>query len=154
LEKGEVVLKSAAYDKRPTFAFKRMQRSDSDTFDVIVEGNGGQPIAGIDVSVSCDGTTKSAGVTQAQGFAVDCAAAPTAIALGVRMLGLAPQTIDVSARTGAGKAYVFAFDPGDLGKKRFADLPLRINGDALEMLYADTPIEELQGRRFRYVRGR
>ncbi len=33
-------------------------------------------------------------------------------------------------------------------------MPLRINGDALEMTYADTPISELQGRQFRYIRER
>jgi hypothetical protein len=29
---------------------------------------------------------------------------------------------------------------------------LRVDGDALEMTYTDTPISELQGRSFRYVR--
>jgi hypothetical protein len=154
LEKGAVVLTSAAYDKRPAFSFKRMQASESGGFDIVVEGQGGQPIAGIDVSVTCDGTTKAAGVTQAQGFALDCVAAPTAIALGLGMFGVAPQTIDVAPPSGADKTYVFAFDPGDLGRKRFAGLPLRIDGEALEMTYADTPIEDLKGQRFRYVRER
>ncbi len=154
LEKGEVIVTSPAYDKRPFFSFKQTQPSDAGGFDVIVEGKNGGPIAGIDVSVTCDGSTKSAGVTQANGFTVDCAAAPTAIALGLGMFGVAPQTIDVSARAGADKAYVFAFDPGDLGKKRFADVALRIKADELEMTYTDTPIGELQGRPFRYVRER
>jgi hypothetical protein len=152
VEKGEVIVTTPAYDKRPTFSFKRMQAGDAGAFDVIVEGKSGGPIAGIDVSVTCDGATKSAGVTQAGGFAVDCKAAPSAIALGLGMFGLAPQTIDVSAHAGADKVYVFGFTPGDLGKKRFAGVPLRIDGDALEMTYADTPISELQGRPFRYVR--
>ena len=56
-------------------------------------------------------------MTQAEGFAVDCKAAPTAITLGLGMFGVAPQTLDVSkAGADAGKAYVFAFDPGDLGR--------------------------------------
>ena len=37
LEKGEIVVDSLPYDKRPTFTFKRMQRGDGDGFDVIVE---------------------------------------------------------------------------------------------------------------------
>lgn len=149
---GAVVVTTPAYDKRPTFSFKRMQASESGAYDVIVEAQNGQPIPGIDVGVTCDGATKSAGVTQAGGFAVDCKAAPSAIALGLGMFGLAPQTIDVSAHAGADKVYVFGFTPGDLGKKRFAGGPLRIDGDALEMTYTDTPISDLQGRPFRYVR--
>jgi len=66
------------------------------------------------------------------------------------MFGVAPQSIDVSTvGAGADTGYVFAFDPGDLGRKRFASVPLRINGDALEMTYTDAPITELQGRPFR-----
>ena len=56
------------------------------------------------------------------------------------------------AHVGADKAYVFSFEPGDLGKKPFNSVQLRINGDALEMTYTDSPITELNGRPFRYVR--
>ena len=152
-EKGEGIVTTPAYDKKPMFTFTRMQPSSGGGFDVIVEGKNGQSIAGIDVGVTCDGSAKSAGVTQAEGFAVDCRQAPTAIALGLGMFGVAPQTIDV-ATAGTDKTYVFAFDPGDLGRKRFASVPLRINGDALEMTYTDPPISELQGRQFRYIRER
>ena len=151
---GTVVLKSPAYDNRPTFSFVRVQKGETGAYDVIVEAQNGQPIAGVDVGVTCDGKTKSAGVTQADGFSVDCASAPAAISLGLGMFGVAPQTIDVAAHAAADKAYVFGFTPGDLGKKPFADVPLRINGDALEMTYTDTPISELQGRPFRYIRER
>jgi hypothetical protein len=151
---GAVVVTTPAYDKRPTFTFKRMQASEAGTYDVIVEAPNTRPIAGVDVGVTCDGATKSAGVTQAAGFAVDCKTAPSAISLGLGMFGIAPQSIDVSAHGGNDKTYVFGFTPGDLGKKRFADVPLRVDGDALEMTYTDTPITELQGRPFRYVRER
>jgi hypothetical protein len=154
LESGNVIVTTPAYDGRPAFSFKRMQRSETDAFDVIVEGQNGQPIAGIDVGVTCDGTTKSAGATQAGGFGIDCKGAPAAISLGLEMFGIAPQTIDVSAHGGADKTYVFGFTPGDLGKKRFADIPLSIDGDELQMTYTDTPISELQGKPFRYVRER
>lgn len=153
-DKGTVLVTTAAYDKRPTFAFKRMQASETGAYDVIVEAPNGQPIAGVDVGVTCDGAAKSAGATQAGGFAIDCKGAPAAISLGLGMFGIAPQTIDVSAHAGSDKAYVFGFTPGDLGKKRFTDIPLRVDGDALEMTYTDTPITELQGRPFRYVRER
>ena len=151
---GAVVVTTPAYDKSPTFAFKRMQASEAGAFDVIVEAQNGQPIAGIDVGVTCDGATKSAGVTQAAAFGIDCKSAPAAISLGLGMFGVAPRAIDVSAHGGADKTYVFGFEPGDLGKKRFADVPLRVDRDALEMTYTDTPITELQGRSFRYVRER
>jgi hypothetical protein len=153
LEKGEVIVTTPAYDKKPMFTFTRTQPSSGGGFDVIVEGKNGRSIAGIDVGVTCDGSTKQAGVTQAEGFSVDCKAAPNAITLGLGMFGVAPQRIDVTT-AGADKTYVFVFDPGDLGKKRFASAPLHINGDALEMTYADTPISELEGRPFRYVRER
>ena len=155
LEKGEVIVTTPAYDKKPMFTFTRTQPSSDGAFDVIVEGKNGHSIAGVDVGVTCDGSSKSAGATQAEGFAVDCKAAPTAIALGLSMFGVAPQSIDVStAGAGADRAYVFAFDPGDLGRKRFASVPLRINGDSLEMTYADTRVGDLQGRQFRYIRER
>ena len=152
LEGGEVVLDSPAYDKRPTFAFKRMQRSDSGAFDVIVESRNGRAIAGISVRVTCDGRTFNAGVTQAQGYSVECRTAPTAIALGLEMFGLAYQTIDVSGRAGAEKVYVFNFDPGDLGRKRFTAQRLRPTDGNLVMTYRDTPIRELDRRPFRYER--
>jgi hypothetical protein len=151
---GAVIATTPAYDKRPTFAFKRMQASETGAYDVMVEAQNGQPIAGVDVGVTCDGATKSAGVTQAAGFGIDCKSAPSAISLGLGMFGIAPQSIDVAAPRDNDKAYVFGFTAGDLGKKRFADVPLRIDGDALEMTYTDTPITELQGRPFRYVRER
>jgi len=152
LEGNEAILDSPAYDRVPVFFFKRMQPSSSGGFDVVVEGSNGKSLAGIDVAVSCDGHTKAAGVTQAEGFKIDCTAAPTAVALGLSMFGVPPQTINVTSHAGGDKAYVFEFDPGDLGKKKFAAQRLRVTGDALEMTYADTPIRELEGKPFRYVR--
>ena len=70
---------------------------------------------GIDVSVICDGRTSRVGVTGAAGFKIDCRAAPTQVLLGLRMYGVASQTIDVSGQAGTDKAYVFEFDTGDLG---------------------------------------
>jgi hypothetical protein len=153
VEGGNVVLDTPAYDKPATFAFKRLQRSSSDAYDVIVEGKNGRSIAGVDVRATCDGRTFDAGVTQAQGYSIQCREAPTVIALGLRMYGVAPQTIDVSGSAGAGKVYVFEFDPGDLGLKRFIAHRLRpSDGNALVMTYRDTPIRELSGRPFRYQR--
>jgi hypothetical protein len=151
---GAVIVTTPAYDKPPTFSFKRMQPSEAGAFDVIVEAQNGQPIPGVDVSVTCDGSTKPAGATQAGGFGIDCKSAPSAIALGLGMFGVPPQSIDVSANGGAAKAYVFGFTPGDLGKKRFANVPLRIEGDALGMTYNNSPIGELNGKPFRYARER
>ena len=152
---GEIVVDSPAYDKRPTFAFKRLQRGDGDAFDVIVESKSGHSIPGIDVSVTCDGRTKRAGVTQAEGYKVDCASAPTVVILGLRMYGLAPQTIAVADRAGADKVYVFEFDPGDLGRKQFVAHRLHFKTkDVLVMVFANSPIAELNGRTFEYVRSR
>jgi hypothetical protein len=155
LKKGEIVIESLPYDKQPTFAFKRMQRGDADGFDVVVENARGGRLTYIDVNVTCDGRTRHAGVTGAEGYKIDCATAPTDVSLGLRMYGLAPQAIKVADRAGADKVYVFVFDPGDLGRKRFVAHRLRIKtSDVLEMVYADTPIRELAGRPFEYVRSR
>jgi hypothetical protein len=152
LEGGSVVLDTPAYDRPARFAFKRLQKSDSGAYDVIVEAPNGRAIAGIDVRATCDGRTFNAGVTQAQGYSVECRSAPTAIALGLRMYGIGYQAIDVSSHAGADRAYVFGFDPGDLGRKRFTGHRLEPRDGALVMIYRDTPIAELDGRPFRYVR--
>jgi hypothetical protein len=153
LDGGEVVLDSPPYDRRPTFSLKRMQRSDSGAYEVVVEVGSGRAIAGIDVRPTCDGRTFDAGITQSYAVPVECQAAPSSIALGLAMFGLEHQSVDVAAGAGADKVYVFAFDPGDLGRKRFAGVRLRLaDGGALVMTYSDTPIRELSGRAFRYVR--
>ena len=92
------------------------------------------------------------GVTGADGFKVGCTGAPTQVLLGLGMFGVALQPIDVAGRAGADKTYVFEFDPGDLGRKRFAGQRLTLDSGNLVMIYADTPIRELSGRSFRYVR--
>jgi hypothetical protein len=155
LEKGEVIVDSLAYDKRPAFTFKRMQRGDTDAFDIVVENAQGRRLTYIDVRVTCDGRARYAGVTGAEGYKVDCTSAPTEVSLGLRMYGLAPQTIDVADRAGTDKVYVFGFDPGDLGRKQFVAHRLRFKtDDVLVMVFANSPISELNGQSFEYVRSR
>jgi len=155
VDRGGIVVDSRPYGRKPTFAFKRMQRGDTGAFDVIVESKSGRSIQGIDVSVTCDGRTARAGVTGAEGYKVDCAGPPTEVYLGLSMFGLAPQAIAVADRAGADRVYVFEFDPGDLGRKTFVAHRLRIkSNDVLEMVYAGSPIQELEGRPFEYVRSR
>ena len=97
-----------------------MQQAEGDAFDIIVESKAGRAMRGIDVSVICDGRTAHAGVTGAVGFKIECAEAPTHVLLGLSMYGVPSQTIEVAAQAGANKAYVFEFDAGDLGRKKFA----------------------------------
>ncbi len=152
-EGEEVVLDSPPYDKAPSFVFKEFQRAKGDGFDVVVVGEDGQPISGIDVRVTCDGHAVSAGMTGTSNYAVPCKEAPQEIMLGIRMMGVAEQSIKVAPPAGADKAYVIAFDPGDLGRKQFQATRLRRDGpDALVMTYANPAIEELNGRAFKYVR--
>jgi hypothetical protein len=153
LENGDIIVDSLAYDRPPTFAFKRFQHSDGDEFGVIVESKRGDIVSGIDVKTTCDGRTIRAGVTGAVGFKVDCMHAPVDVALGLRMYGLAYQTIDVSKQVGADKIYVFEFDPGDLGRKKFTAHHLRFSKkDSLVMDYTNSPFRELQGRSLEFVR--
>ena len=151
---GGLVVDSLPYDRRATFSFKRMQKSESGAYAVVVVNKGGHGLAGVDVVVTCDGTTKS-GYTQSYGLSVDCANAPTAVALSLRMFGLAPQSIDLAGRSGADKAYLFEFDPGDLGKKKFVAHRLQIGADgSLTMAYPSSTIPEFAGKQFRYERRR
>ena len=154
LAKGEIIIDSLPYDRLPTFSFKRMEKGDA--YDVIVVNTRDRPIAGIDVAVTCDGKTRDAGQTQEGRFKVDCASAPTAVALGLSMFGLAPQTIDVAARASAdSRVYVFEFDPGDLGKRKFVAQRLQIGADgSLVTVFNDSPIPDLNGRKLRYERER
>ncbi len=155
MENDEIVVDSLAYDQRPTFAFKRMQRGATDGFDVIVENQSGRSLTLIDVSVTCDGRTRRAGATGAEGYKMDCATAPTEVSLGLGMYGVAPQAINVADRAGADKVYVFEFDPGDLGRKKFVAHKLRLKtDDVVVMVYANSPIRELEGRPFEYERSR
>ena len=132
-----------------------MQPGDAGTFDVIVETRSGRSLAGIDVDVTCDGTTKNAGATQEAEFKIACTSAPTSFSLGLRMFDVAPHDISVADRAGSGNIYVFEFDPADMGRKPFAGHRLRPDGsDALAMIYDRSPILELNGRTFRYVRSR
>ena len=69
---GGLVVDSLPYDRRATFSFKRLQKSESGAYTVLVVSKGDRGIAGVDVVVTCDGTRK-AGYTQYCGFNVDCA---------------------------------------------------------------------------------
>ena len=51
---------------------------------------------------TCDGRTVEEGVTGAGGYKVDCASAPTEVALGLKMFGLAYQTLKVASPAGQG----------------------------------------------------
>lgn len=152
---SEIIVDTPKYDKRPAFSFKRTQKSETAGFNIIVENSPGRPINGIDVQVTCDGATKDVGVTGTGNFKVDCASAPAAVVLALRMFNVAPQTIDVASRAGADKAYVFGFDPGDLGKRPFVGKRLQIAADgALVLTVTDSLIPQLNGRPLRYVRER
>lgn len=153
LDKGEIVIDSLPYDRRPVFAFRRTERGTGDGFDIVVVSKAGRAITGIDVRATCDGRSIRVGVTGAGGYKVDCARAPVDVSLGLAMYGLAFQRIDVADKAGADKTYVFEFDPGDLGHKRFLAHRLTIgDGNSLLMIYSDTPIGELSGRTFRFAR--
>ncbi len=152
---ADVVLDSPPYDRAPTFAFKGFQPAQGEGFDIVVVDKAGNPINGINVRATCDGRSIEVGMTGAEGYRLDCASAPTEVSLGLEMFGLAYQTIQVPGPAGAEKAYVFAFDPGDLGNKTFAGTRLRREGpDGLVTTYANPAIRELNGKTFTYERER
>jgi hypothetical protein len=153
LEGDDVVLESPAYDKPVRFTFKGLEAGEGPGFAVAVVGKNGQPLTGIDVRATCDGRTTDVGVTGAEGYAMKCTGAPTEVSLGLRMFGVPYQSVTVGGKAGSGKLYVFEFEPGDLGKKRFAGTHLKRQGaSTLTMTYAGSPIPELVGRPFTYER--
>ncbi len=153
LEGDDVVLDSPPYDKPVRFAFKGLEAGEGPDFTVSVVGKNGQPLNGIDVRATCDGRTTDVGVTGAEGYAMECTSAPTEVSLGLGMFGVPFQSVAVEGKAGSGKVYVFEFDPGDLGKKRFAGTHLKRQGaSTLTMTYAGSPIPELVGRPFTYER--
>ncbi len=153
LDGGDVVLESPAYDKAARFAFMRLEVGKGAGFDIVVHTTTGQPVSGINVRAACDGRTVEVGVTGAVGYEVKCASAPTQVSLGLDMYGVPYQNIGLYGKTGAGKVYVFEFDPGDLGKKRFAATHLKREGKStLLMTYGGSPIRELEGKPFTYER--
>ncbi len=150
---GEIVLDSPAYDKPPRFTFKGTQPTESGKFEVTAVGNDGHAIQLINVRVTCDGRSIYAGATGTVDFKVDCQEAPKSVSLGFEMYGIGWQTFDVSGQPCAGKGYTFVFDPGDLGKKRFAATRLKVDGDgSLLMTYESPAVREFNGRTFKYQR--
>lgn len=154
LDGGSVVLESLPYDRQPRFIFKGASRSwFSNTFAVSVVGSDGQPVRGVYVGLTCDGRTVDAGTTGMGELISECTGPITAVLLGLPMFGLAPQTIDVSSATSGGKSYAFTFEPGDLGKRRFAATRLKVEGTrALLMPTANSPFNERAGETVKYQR--
>lgn len=147
-----IVLQSEAYQRQPQFRFKQQRAASGDAYEIIVVGKSGDGIAGIDVRVSC-GSATSEGYTQSYGFRTDCTSPPHTVELGVAMLQLDFQSTQLPQPAGGEKAYIFEFEPGDLGRKSFQGVRLKREGrDALILQYQDTPVNELAGRLFRYQR--
>lgn len=150
IDGGDVVLDSPAYDRAPRFSFQERRAAGGDRIEVIAVGANGQGIAGVDVRVTCDGRVHE-GYTQTYGFATPCTRSPDAIALGVRMVGLDISPV-AKPPEGEGLALVFAFDPGDLGRKAFTGARLKREGGELRMTYRSQAVRDLDGRDFRYRR--
>ena len=149
---ADVVLDSPPYDKAPTFTFKRFEPVEGDGFDIAVVNTAGNRINGINVRATCDGRAVEMGVTGAGGYKVDCASAPTEVALGLENVRpRLPGAQGSQPRGSRQRANVFELDPGDLGAKRFAGTRLRREGpDSLVMTYANPAIRELNGKTFTY----
>lgn len=150
LDGGEVVLDSPAYDRGLRFTFRERRVARGDRVEVIVVAANGQGIAGVDVRVVCDGRVHE-GYTQTYGYATPCARSPDAIGLGVRMVGLDFLPVAIPP-DGEGLALVFAFDPGDLGRKAFTGTRLKREDGALRLVYRSQAVRDLDGRDFRYRR--
>ena len=149
LDRGDVVVDTPPYDKRPGFAFKRLDPGDA--IEVVVERNG-QRLNLINVRARCGGRTV-AGITGTSSHPLRCPSAPTSLELGIDLYSVPLQRVDIPRAAGTGKVYVFDFDPGDLGRRRFSAERLKIETEGrLRMIYRHQRIRELDGRPFVYVR--
>ena len=152
LDGADYVLDSGAYDRQPSFVFKGRRPGRGDVYEIIVENAAGRGIPGVDVRATCNGSV-SEGYTQQDGYPTRCSNAPSAITLGIRMVGLAHQPVTFAGQSGDGKALVFVFEPGDLGKKSFAGTRLKREADGtFRMVYQSAAVRDLDRKSFLYRR--
>ncbi|MCB1505999.1 MAG: hypothetical protein KDJ47_13560 [Hyphomicrobiaceae bacterium] len=147
-----IVLQTPAYDRKPTFTFKEQREAESGAYEIIVGSTSSESMQGINVRVLCDGTS-SEGYTQYDGYKTDCQSPPETVALGIGMVGLDYQTVALPKPAGMGKAYLFVFDPGDMGRKPLVGTRLqRDELGTLHLTYTSTAIRDLDGMKFKYQR--
>lgn len=149
---ADILLDSPAYDRKPSFSFKERRPALGNTFEIVVVNQAARGIPGVDIRGSCD-TGSIEGYTQVDGYITRCTALPQSLLLGISMIGLAPQPVALASAVGSGKALVFTFDPGDLGRKAFSAVRLRRDGStAFILTYSNSPLREFDGKQFRYQR--
>ena len=152
LEGGEVVLSTAAFDRKPSFVFKERRSVEGERHVILVETSAGRGLAGVDVRATCDGR-RSEGYTQTYGYRTSCTTEPRELTIGIRAVGLDYQPAAVSDQPGTGTTLVFVFEPGDLGQKAFTGTRLRLgDGPSLTMTYRSDAVRDLDGARFVYRR--
>lgn len=142
--KGEfIILNTSGGYTPPRFTLKQSLARPDQPLTILVQNLAGKGIPSIDVWVDYGGAKPETGYTQDYGWqAPRPNRHPQAIGLGVKMYHLEPQWFQVAGTSH--NYYVFIFDPGDLGKARFRDTPLRGDKGALIM--------ERWGQKMRYVK--
>jgi hypothetical protein len=152
LENGAIVIDSLPYDKRSSFTYKGTQKGDNPGYVILVVGRNGRGIQGVDVRLTCDGKEID-GYTQSYGLELECKGPPTSVDLSLRMFNVPPQTVAIPAKPGDEKVFVFEFEPGDIGKRKFTAQRIAIEPDGKLLLIAkDAPIADMNGVPFRYER--
>ena len=143
---GESIILNTSGGYTPArFTLKQSLTKPEQPLTILVQNKTAQGIPGIDVWVDYGGTKPETGYTQDYGWrAPGPNRNPQTIGLGVKMYNLEPQWFKVAGTSH--NYYVFTFEPGDLGKARFRDTPLRWDNGALIM--------ERWGQKMRYVKRR
>jgi hypothetical protein len=143
---GEIIiLNTSGGYAPPRFTLKQSLSKPDQPLAILVQDKTGRGIPGIDVMVDYGGTKPESGYTQYYGWqASGLNRNPQAIGLGIKMYHLEPQWFKVAGPPS--NYYVFAFDPGDLGKVQFRQTPVRWDNGALIM--------ERRGQTMRYVKGK
>jgi hypothetical protein len=121
---------------------------EGDGIAIVVVNAEGTALQGIDARVQC-GAEVYEGYTQQEGFRAPCRSPLDRVALGLRVLGVELQPIAMNSPDG-NRHLMFAFDPGDLGKKPFLATRLRRDGDQLQMIYRSETVRDIDGKKFSY----
>ena len=152
-EGDAVILDSPPFDRPVSFSFVRHEQADGEGASVVIVDKAGNKLQGFDVLATCDGRAVKApfgGMTSP----LPCPRLPDSVSIGLAIMGVPPQPVPIPTPAGAERVAVFSFEPGDLGKRSFAQARLVREGDALVTTFARAPFPEIQGIRLRYVRAR
>lgn len=151
-----LILHSPPFDRLPAYAFARHERGGDGTGTIVyVTDKSGNKLHGFEVSATCKAQPLVAQMNSARGYELACGEGLDNLQVALPVLGVAAKPVPLPAEARAPNGSVFVtFDPGDLGRRRFADVRMTFAGDALVLRFQQAPFPELEGARLEFRRSR